>query len=85
MIKEDWQWQESLSNESSCVIFNHEQTECSSRIAKCSRDCGVWISLCKMDNHMKNLCLRRPIGDLPCRLGCGKVSIICYYTFLFMA
>ncbi|OWZ09701.1 hypothetical protein PHMEG_00017558 [Phytophthora megakarya] len=59
------------------VIYDHESENkelCSSRIVHCPRDCGVWLPHFDLAvPHMRDLCVRRPVGDLPCRLGCGRV------------
>ncbi|KAJ8575020.1 hypothetical protein ON010_g4193 [Phytophthora cinnamomi] len=59
------------------VIYDHEseyEEQCSSRIVYCPRDCGVWLPHFELAApHMRDLCVRRPVGDLRCRLGCGQV------------
>lgn len=62
------------------TIYDHEAeqgadrvTECASRIVLCPRDCGVWVPHVHLDHHMCELCMKRPVGDLLCRLGCGQV------------
>ncbi|KAJ0399546.1 hypothetical protein P43SY_006092 [Pythium insidiosum] len=68
LVLEDQQWQRS--------IYDHERsaaTHCDSRIVACPRDCGVFLPQLRLATHMSDLCVRRPIGDLCCRLGCGAV------------
>ncbi|GMF21216.1 unnamed protein product [Phytophthora lilii] len=59
------------------MIYEHETEEeehCSSRIVYCPRDCGIWLPHFDLAvPHMRDLCVRRPVGDLRCRLGCGRV------------
>ncbi|GMF33693.1 unnamed protein product [Phytophthora fragariaefolia] len=59
------------------VIYDHEsefEEQCASRIVYCPRDCGVWLPHFDLAvPHMRDLCVRRPVGDLKCRLGCGQV------------
>ncbi|KAG1705146.1 hypothetical protein DVH05_004082 [Phytophthora capsici] len=58
------------------TIYDHEsenEEQCSCRIVYCSRDCGVWLPHFDLAVHMKDLCVRRPVGDLLCRLGCGQI------------
>lgn len=58
------------------MIYEHEdehRTHCDSRISYCPRDCGVWIPHLRLEHHMHELCMKRPVGDLLCRLGCGKI------------
>ncbi|OQR89051.1 hypothetical protein THRCLA_09946, partial [Thraustotheca clavata] len=50
----------------------HEANECSTRLIKCPRDCDVWVSLDQLEIHTNERCVKRPISDLCCRLGCGK-------------
>ncbi|KAG7386068.1 hypothetical protein PHYPSEUDO_000660 [Phytophthora pseudosyringae] len=68
-VMERQQWRE--------VIYNHEsenEEQCSSRIVYCPRECGVWLPHFDLAvPHMRDLCVRRPVGDLLCRLGCGRV------------
>ncbi|KAE8889945.1 hypothetical protein PF006_g5320 [Phytophthora fragariae] len=69
MVMERRQWRD--------VIYDHEsehEEQCSSRIVYCPRDCGVWLPHFDLAvPHMRDLCVRRPVGDLRCRLGCGRV------------
>ncbi|KAF1332390.1 Serine/threonine-protein phosphatase 6 regulatory ankyrin repeat subunit, partial [Globisporangium splendens] len=58
------------------MTYDHEaenQTLCDSRIIYCPRDCGVWMPHLELDHHMRELCMKRPVGDLRYRLGCGVV------------
>lgn len=58
------------------VIYAHESesdVQCSSRIVSCPRDCGVWMPHLQLDHHTRETCVKRPVGDLFCRLGCGRV------------
>ncbi|RLN88641.1 hypothetical protein BBJ28_00017611 [Nothophytophthora sp. Chile5] len=59
------------------VIYDHEAADsdqCTSRIVCCPRDCGVWVPHFQLAvPHMRDLCVRRPVGDLRCRIGCGQV------------
>ncbi|ETN04799.1 hypothetical protein, variant [Phytophthora nicotianae INRA-310] len=69
VVMERRQWRE--------VIYDHESEEeekCSSRIVYCPRECGIWLPHFDLAvPHMRDLCVRRPVGDLRCRLGCGQV------------
>ncbi|EEY57520.1 uncharacterized protein PITG_00072 [Phytophthora infestans T30-4] len=69
VVMERRQWRE--------VIYDHEsedEEQCSSRIVHCPRECGVWLPHFDLEvPHMRDLCVRRPVGDLRCRLGCGQV------------
>ncbi|POM78849.1 Hypothetical protein PHPALM_3574 [Phytophthora palmivora] len=69
MVMERKQWCE--------VIYDHEsenKEQCSSRIVYCPRECGIWLPHFDLAvPHMRDLCVRRPVGDLRCRLGCGRV------------
>ncbi|KAL7683192.1 putative EF-hand domain pair, double-stranded RNA-binding domain, ankyrin repeat-containing [Plasmopara halstedii] len=68
-IMEHQQWRE--------VIYDHESEnneQCSHRIVFCPRECGVWLPHFELEeSHFKNLCVKRPAGNLHCRLGCGQV------------
>lgn len=58
------------------VIYDHEaesSSSCDSRIVYCPRDCGVWLPHLELAHHMQELCMKRPVGDLRCRLGCERV------------
>ncbi|KAG7401681.1 hypothetical protein PHYBOEH_011635 [Phytophthora boehmeriae] len=59
------------------LIYDHEAEDadhCTCRIVYCPRDCGVWLPHFQLAvPHMRDLCVRRPVGDLLCRLGCGQV------------
>lgn len=58
------------------TIAAHEATDataCGSRMVYCPRDCGVWLPHVHLERHMRKLCVKRPVGDLLCRLGCGRV------------
>ncbi|KAG6976715.1 hypothetical protein JG688_00001061 [Phytophthora aleatoria] len=69
VVMERRQWRE--------VIYDHESEndeQCLSRIVYCPRECGVWLPHFDLAvPHMRDLCVRRPVGDLLCRLGCGRV------------
>ncbi|GLE04824.1 hypothetical protein PINS_up013803 [Pythium insidiosum] len=69
LVLEDQQWQRQ--------IYEHERSDaasrCDSRIVACPRDCGVFLPHLSLARHMDELCVRRPVGDLRCRLGCGAV------------
>lgn len=68
LVLEHQQWRQE--------IYAHEaekDSKCNSRIFFCPRDCGVWVPHLHLAHHMRELCMKRPVGDLLCRLGCGKV------------
>lgn len=49
----------------------HEKHECDRRLVACGRKCGEWVPFVEMDHHFTNLCVKRPVPTLYCRLGCG--------------
>ncbi|DAZ95818.1 TPA: hypothetical protein N0F65_008537 [Lagenidium giganteum] len=67
LIREDRQWL--------VTIAEHEEADgqCDRRIVFCPRDCGVWLAELRLRHHMDETCVKRPVGDLPCRLGCGQI------------
>ncbi|TMW63796.1 hypothetical protein Poli38472_002737 [Pythium oligandrum] len=68
LIHEDQHWQR--------TIYDHEDpeaTQCVYRIVTCPRHCGVFLPHFDLALHMNELCVKRPVDDLPCRLGCGEV------------
>ncbi|KAH9061706.1 hypothetical protein Ae201684P_021041 [Aphanomyces euteiches] len=51
----------------------HEVYECKSRLVQCPRECGAWIQNDQLPHHMDYMCIKRPVPDLYCRVGCGKI------------
>ncbi|EQC42442.1 hypothetical protein SDRG_00177 [Saprolegnia diclina VS20] len=50
----------------------HEADECDTRLVRCPLECGMWVGLDQLELHTTEKCVRRPVSDLTCRLGCGK-------------
>ncbi|ETW00746.1 hypothetical protein H310_07292 [Aphanomyces invadans] len=72
VMHEAFQWQQCHGRDQSELEW-HEVYECSSRLIKCPRDCGVWVSNDALQHHTDFTCVKRPVPDLACRVGCGKV------------
>lgn len=68
LVLEQQRWRETISNHEA-----EDASHCSSRIVFCPRACGVWLPHVHLERHMRELCVKRPVGDLLCRLGCGRV------------
>lgn len=49
----------------------HEEVVCPRRLVPCERKCGEWVPFSDLQEHMDNLCIKRPFPPLLCRLGCG--------------
>lgn len=67
----EWLRAHRSSNYRNYLTF-HEADECPVRLRQCPRDCGIWVSLNGMEHHKMNLCMKRPISNMYCRLKCGK-------------
>lgn len=86
LVREARQWHSILTlNEgkqtSVAFIYDHESERkregddnlCAFHIVSCPRSCGVWEPHVRLSTHMKDTCVKRPVGDLFCRLNCGEV------------
>eukprot|EP00605_Chrysophyceae_sp_TOSAG23-4_P002678 GSChrysophyteH1.ASY1.ANO1.2954.1 assembled CDS len=49
----------------------HELEECVKRLVICPRQCLEWVQYEKLEEHMNELCTKRPAEPIYCRLGCG--------------
>ena len=58
------------SNELTTQQF-HEQHECIKRLVICPRQCLEWVCFEVLEEHMNELCTKRPAEPIFCRLGCG--------------
>lgn len=73
-VEVDAKWRSKYDLSTSVTFLeHHEKVNCPSRLVPCPKNCGMYISLEQIDNHTKNLCMKRPIDDLLCRLKCGKL------------
>ncbi|KAF0686606.1 Aste57867_21611 [Aphanomyces stellatus] len=46
----------------------HEVYECTTRLVKCPRECGVWVQNDQLAHHTDYTCVKRPVPDLVCRV-----------------
>ena len=51
----------------------HERSECGRRLVPCDRRCGEWVAADDLEDHLLTKCIKRPMPELVCRLGCGAV------------
>ncbi|RHZ40667.1 hypothetical protein DYB31_001906 [Aphanomyces astaci] len=72
VVHEAFQWQQSHGGDHTELEW-HELYECNSRLIKCPRDCGAWVPNDALQHHTDFTCVKRPVPDLECRVGCGKV------------
>lgn len=87
LVREARQWHAMINfseggrQSSVAFIYDHESERkregddnlCAFRIVSCPRSCGVWEPHVRLAIHMKETCVKRPVGDLFCRLNCGQV------------
>jgi len=51
----------------------HERQDCGRRLVPCARRCGEWVPADDVEHHLEHECIKRPLPELACRLGCDAI------------